>query len=68
VASGTLRAEDYRDVVLPALERAAAEGEIRFVVVISGRRSATDARRTAHRPAIATLATRRWDSPSLPDH
>jgi SpoIIAA-like len=33
-ASGTLRAEDYRDVVLPALERAAAGGEVRFVVVI----------------------------------
>ena len=31
---GTLRAEDYRDVVLPALERAAAAGEVRFVVVI----------------------------------
>jgi len=33
-ATGTLRAEDYRDVVLPALERAAAGGEVRFVVVI----------------------------------
>ena len=33
-ASGTLRTEDYRDVVLPALERAAAAGEVRFVVVI----------------------------------
>jgi hypothetical protein len=31
---GTIRAEDYRDVVLPALERAAAAGEVRFVVVI----------------------------------
>jgi SpoIIAA-like len=31
---GRLRAEDYRDVVLPALERAAATGEIRFVIVI----------------------------------
>src|SRR5262245_42597240 len=29
-----IRAEDYRDVVLPALERAAAGGEVRFVVVI----------------------------------
>jgi hypothetical protein len=29
-----VRAEDYRDVVLPALERAAASGEVRFVVVI----------------------------------
>ena len=33
-ATGMLRAEDYRDVVLPALERAAAAGEVRFVVVI----------------------------------
>ena len=32
--TGKLRAEDYRDVVLPALERAAAAGEVRFVVVI----------------------------------
>ena len=30
----TLRAEDYRDVILPALERAAAGGEVRFVIVI----------------------------------
>jgi len=33
-ATGTVRAEDYRDVVFPALERAAAEGVVRFVVVI----------------------------------
>jgi hypothetical protein len=32
--TGQLRAEDYRDVVLPALDRAAAGGEVRFVVVI----------------------------------
>jgi hypothetical protein len=32
--AGTVRAEDYRDVILPALERAAASGEVRFVVVI----------------------------------
>jgi hypothetical protein len=32
--AGELKAEDYRDVVLPALERAAASGEVRFVVVI----------------------------------
>jgi hypothetical protein len=31
---GTLKAEDYRDVVLPALRRAAAGGDVRFVVVI----------------------------------
>jgi stage II sporulation SpoAA-like protein len=30
--SGTVRAEDYRDVVIPALERAASEGDVRFVV------------------------------------
>ena len=33
-ASGKIRAEDYRDVVLPALERAAATGEVRFVMVM----------------------------------
>ena len=33
-ASGKMRAEDYRDVVLPALERAAAGGEVRFVIVM----------------------------------
>ena len=32
--SGRVTAEDYRDVVLPALERASASGEVRFVVVI----------------------------------
>ena len=31
---GTLRAEDYRDVVLPALQRAYAGDEFRFVIVI----------------------------------
>ena len=33
-ASGRIRAEDYRDVVLPALEHAAATGEVRFVIVM----------------------------------
>ena len=33
-AGGKLRAEDYRDVVLPALERAAATGEVRFVIIM----------------------------------
>jgi hypothetical protein len=33
-ASGKLRAEDYRDVVLPALERAATTGEVRFLIVM----------------------------------
>jgi len=32
--AGTLKAEDYRDVVLPALERAFASGEVRFVIII----------------------------------
>ena len=32
--SGQIQAEDYRDVILPVLERAAAQGEVRFVVVI----------------------------------
>jgi len=32
--SGELQAEDYRDVVLPALERAAEAGDIRFLIVI----------------------------------
>jgi hypothetical protein len=31
---GRIEAEDYRDVVLPALERAAQSGEVRFVIVI----------------------------------
>ena len=34
VVSGTVRAEDYGDVVLPALERAAAAGEVRFLMEI----------------------------------
>jgi hypothetical protein len=33
-AAGKLKAEDYRDVVLPALELAAASGEVRFVIVM----------------------------------
>jgi hypothetical protein len=33
-ATGTLKAEDYRDVVLPALEQAFASGEVRFVIVM----------------------------------
>jgi stage II sporulation SpoAA-like protein len=32
--SGKLQAGDYRDVLLPALERAAKSGEVRFVIVI----------------------------------
>jgi hypothetical protein len=28
-AGGTLHAEDYRDVILPALERASSSGEVR---------------------------------------
>jgi SpoIIAA-like len=34
-ASGTLHAEDYRDVLLPAVERAATGGDIRCVIVIA---------------------------------
>ena len=33
-ATGKLAAEDYRDVLLPALERAAAGGDERFVIVM----------------------------------
>jgi SpoIIAA-like len=33
-ASGTVHAEEYRDILLPALERAAKDGDIRFVIVI----------------------------------
>lgn len=33
-ATGKLRAEDYRDVVLPALTAAAASGEVRFIIVM----------------------------------
>jgi hypothetical protein len=32
--SGRLAAEDYRDVVVPAVERAARAGDIRFVIVV----------------------------------
>ena len=34
-AIGKLRAEDYRDVLLPAVERAAAHGDVRLVIVIT---------------------------------
>jgi hypothetical protein len=34
-ASGNLAASDYRDVVLPALERAFASDEVRFVIVMT---------------------------------
>src|SRR3974390_3072285 len=33
-ASGKIQAEDYRDVVLPAIERAAKAGEVRFLIVM----------------------------------
>jgi hypothetical protein len=32
--AGKIQAEDYRDVVLPAIERAAKTGEVRFLLVI----------------------------------
>ena len=34
-AAGKLRAEDYRDVLLPAIERAAAGGDVRVVIQIN---------------------------------
>jgi hypothetical protein len=33
-ATGKLKAEDYRDAILPALERAASSGEVRFLIVM----------------------------------
>ena len=33
-ASGKIAAEDYRDVILPALEQAATAGDIRFLLVM----------------------------------
>jgi len=33
-ASGKIAAEDYRDVVVPAVERAAKAGHVRFVIVM----------------------------------
>jgi hypothetical protein len=33
-ASGKIAAEDYRDVVLPALEEAAKTGDVRFLIVM----------------------------------
>jgi hypothetical protein len=33
-ASGKIAAEDYRDVILPALKQAATAGDIRFLIVM----------------------------------
>ena len=33
-ATGKIAAEDYRDVVVPALEHAAKTGEVRFIIVM----------------------------------
>jgi SpoIIAA-like len=33
-SSGKIAAEDYRDVVLPAVQRAADEGAVRFLIVM----------------------------------
>jgi hypothetical protein len=33
-ASGKIAAEDYRDVILPALEQAAKTGDVRFIIVM----------------------------------
>lgn len=32
--AGKINAEDYRDVVLPAVQQAAAKGEVRYLIVI----------------------------------
>jgi hypothetical protein len=32
--SGTLHAEDYRDVLIPAIEKAASAGDVRIVIAI----------------------------------
>lgn len=32
--AGKLHAEEYRDVLLPAIERTAAEGDVRCVIVV----------------------------------
>jgi len=32
--AGEVKAEEYRDVVLPAVERAAAKGDVRFLIVM----------------------------------
>jgi SpoIIAA-like len=32
--TGKIQAEDYRDVILPALERAAQTGQVRFLLVM----------------------------------
>jgi hypothetical protein len=52
-ATGELKAEDYRDVILPALERAAAGGDVRFVVVIP---------ESTGCPAVPCGRTSRWGS------
>ena len=39
--SGTIHADDYRSVLVPALERAAAAGEVRIVLVIQEFRGMT---------------------------
>ena len=33
-ATGKIAAEDYRDVILPALEQAATTGDVRFLIVM----------------------------------
>ncbi len=33
--AGKLHAEDYRDILLPAVERAATDGDVRVMIVIS---------------------------------
>lgn len=42
--NGTMHAEDYRDVMIPAVEEAAGAGEVRFLIVIPEFKGFTQAR------------------------
>lgn len=63
-ASGKLEAEDYRDVLLPAVERASANGDVRMVLVISsfdGRGEALPTRRTGRGHRLDHRLTDHYD-------
>ena len=45
--NGTMHAEDYRDVMIPAVEEAAGAGEVRFLIVIPEFKGFTPARALA---------------------
>ncbi len=62
-ASGKLEAEDYRDVLLPAVERASANGDVRMVLVISS----FDGRGGQHFPLAERAGGHRLDH-RLTDH